>query len=226
MTIKEILNTDYVDLLKLGKSEFRNITRQITDVANKRLKRLTSELEETGDISPALLSRFMKKGTATSMNYRELYFSTSRTDTFNDLQRTASQALEFIRLKTSTIKGLHEYEKKREKVFRGVSEKTRKILNTSESESDEITILGFRVLDRFRQQYGTVSGIDSNRTLEIVSELIATDYKENGSVDIAENYVARATNKIKEEETERYEEVEEDSEYDSEDFFYIVNTRR
>ena len=91
MTSKELLNTDFKEINKLGTKELRKAVRVLADTANKRIRRL----DERGLRPPAVEKVFRSGRTG---------FSTAGKNR-NALLKEFLDASNFLNAKTSTIKG-------------------------------------------------------------------------------------------------------------------------
>lgn len=92
-TLKEIQSQSWLDIQQLNKNELREQINTLNTIANKRIRRLQDRDLESPATREIELLRMQK------------------TDTKQGLQKQLSQTLNFLEMKTSTIKGAKEYTK-------------------------------------------------------------------------------------------------------------------
>lgn len=92
LTIEQILNMDWEDLNKLNRKDVAQITSRLVSTANKRIKRLAKA--EYGKSSPAYIS-YEKRGRLFSVRGKDA----------NQVRNELKNVSEFLKFKTSTIKG-------------------------------------------------------------------------------------------------------------------------
>lgn len=97
-TVEKIKNLEYDDILKLNEKELRKALNTAVSAANKRIKRL----EESGVSSGALENL--------KSNRTQQYFSSKDKD-YKQLRAELMRARNFLRAKSSTLRGAKKIEK-------------------------------------------------------------------------------------------------------------------
>ena len=159
LSIKDIMDIDLQLFNVLSERDLRAITSRLVSASNKRIR----SLKERGISSPAL------RGLGT-----QDVFSTKLPEDIdprqrvNKLRQEFARARNFLQMKTSTIKGYHNYEKQ---IREGLeSEIGRKL-------SDDEIAAAFRVLHKL-QNSGKVAGLHSagsQHAKEQIFQMLAED---------------------------------------------------
>lgn len=102
INVKNIMNLTQLDIAKLSDKGIEKAARVLSAAANKRVQRLKQYKEKTGIEPPALASA----------NKRGKFVVTSKSP-----RSAFMKAYGFVQMKTSTVKGWKEYEKKTEESF-------------------------------------------------------------------------------------------------------------
>lgn len=127
MTIEEILNLSNEDVMKLTKEELQPLVRQTVGATRKRIKRI----EESGiKFSPA------------TQAVKNFDFSTSEKQSLNQLRQQFIKSTDFLKMKTSTLKGAREARKR-----------TMQTLGMSEKEYSKLGKQLWNILKEVRNKY-------------------------------------------------------------------------
>lgn len=95
LSIKDIINMDYLDVLKLDRSNLAKITSRLVSASNKRIKRLSSD--ELGSLSPSLRN-VVKSGKKFSVKNK------TRSKLLEEFKRNKI----FLTNKTSSLRGFKQ----------------------------------------------------------------------------------------------------------------------
>lgn len=154
MTLREILNLDYNDVMKMNREELSSVVKSMRNIYNLRKGQFTRKGEDWKKI-PAFK-------TISS-------FDLSGKGNINSLRNQFSKGLSFLNYKTSTYKGYSEYE---ETVRKNLGD------NNNELSKDEISKT-FDIFHKLEEDnYTLVYNMGSRVALNLIIQLI------NEGVDI------------------------------------------
>lgn len=153
-TLKEIQSQSWLDIQQLNKNELREQINTLNTIANKRIRRLQERDLESPATREMELLRMQKS------------------DTKQGLQKQLSTTLNFLEMKTSTIKGAKDYTKLSNELAKSMG-----FPETKQGRKD-----AWSVLEKYREHKPAVvqSGSDEKyrQIAEIVGKTGVTDPKD------------------------------------------------
>lgn len=133
--INDLINMSWNDLNKLSTKELRELSMKLNSAANKRLRRIETSGKQ--EFSPAY--QYTRRGRG-DFSVKGL---TTRTQIKNEIQRASS----FLEAKTSTLKGVRQYEKETKELFGDQEAPEDDMSKLTKKQKNTI----FRALDRLRE---------------------------------------------------------------------------
>lgn len=197
LKINDILKMSWSDIEQLNRNELSKLTSRVTSVANKRIVRLQKAPRGTSSFA---YQQYENQGRKFSVKGKNV----------NELRNELSNAMRFVRYKTSTVKGWNKY---REDVEERISDVTD---GESLEWSDRTWSKYWKVYRRFEESHGgTFKKGDSDRIQKFIRETFQQSDKRK-SADYFSQQIESRYSEMYEQSMEEIEDETDEFETDDE----------
>ena len=197
LKINDILKMSWSDIEQLNRNELSKLTSRVTSVANKRIVRLEKATRGTSSFA---YQQYENQGRKFSVKGKNV----------NELRNELSNAMRFVRYKTSTVKGWNKY---REDVEERISDVTD---GESLEWSDRTWSKYWKVYRRFEESHGgTFKKGDSDRIQKFIRETFQQSDKRK-SADYFSQQIESRYSEMYEQSMEEIEDETDEFETDDE----------
>lgn len=178
LSVQDILNIDYDTIVMMDERNIKKLANRLVSVSNKRIRRLANS--QLGQKSPSY-KNYLNRGKSFSIRGKD------RNETLSEY----SQMVDFLKQKTSTIKGWREV---RNKVLDDIN--LRFGGNLSHDEANEL----FDLIEEAKSKYPNLA--DTQGTSDVVQQIIYNWYVDNKNKDFVEpkeqysNWLKRTMEKL------------------------------
>ena len=195
LKVNDILRMSWSDIEKLNRNELATLTSRVTSVANKRIKRLES-------------AKLGKQSFAYQKYEEQGRKFTVRGKGKNELKNELSNAMRFVRYKTSSVKGWNKYRTEMEERMNDVTD------GESIDWSNRTWSKYWKVYRKFEENHrGSMKKGDSERFQKFIKELFASGDKRK-SADYFQQQVESKYAELYEQSMEEIEDETEETEID------------
>ena len=196
LKINDILKMSWSDIEQLNRNELSKLTSRVTSVANKRIVRLEKATRGTSSFA---YQQYENQGRKFSVKGKNV----------NELRNELSNAMRFVRYKTSTVKGWNQY---REDVEERISDVTD---GESLEWSDRTWSKYWKVYRRFEESHGgTFKKGDSDR----IQKFIRVTFQQSDKRRSADYFSQQIESRYSEMYEQSMEEIEDETdEFETDD---------